>query len=282
MVLTTVGILASLALQQVDTTVTIQPGGRLEVDNFDGTVEISTWTRNAVRVQAAPSSRTEVEVESGGGVVQVHSMSRHGPGDVNYRITVPAAIDVSVNGHSGDVKVDGTTGEISVETVEGSITARGGGGFVSLRSVEGDISLSKSKARAELNSVEGAIKVTDLVGELSAQTVDGEIVLDGVDSPGIEATTVDGDITFTGALRDGGRYRFNSHDGNIRVTVPRVNGALSVSTFDGDFESDFPLTLTGTRSSQRLNFTMGTGNVRLELESFDGNITLRKAGSTKP
>jgi DUF4097 and DUF4098 domain-containing protein YvlB len=122
----------------------------------------------------------------------------------------------------------------------------------------------------------------ELVGELSAQTVDGEIVLDGVDSPGIEATTVDGDIAFTGALRDGGRYRFNSHDGNIRVTVPRVNGALLVSTFDGDFESDFPLTLTGTRSSQRLNFTMGTGNVRLELESFDGNIALRKAGSTKP
>lgn len=278
MVLTTVGILAALALQQVDTTVTIERGGRLEVDNFDGTVEITTWNKNAVRVQATPSRRTDVEVESGGGVVQVHSMGRHGPGDVDYRITVPAAIDVSVNGHSGDVKIDGPTGEISVETVEGSITARGGGGFVSLRSVEGDITLTKSKARAELNSVEGVIRVTDLVGELSAQTVDGEIVLEGVDSPNIQATTVDGDISFRGTLKDGGRYRLNSHDGSISVTVPQVNGTLVVSTFDGGFESDFPLTLTGTRSSQRLNFTMGTGNARLELESFDGSITLHKAG----
>jgi len=278
MVLTTLGILASLALQQVDTTVTIQPGGRLEVDNFDGTVEIRTWTRNAVRVQATPSHRSEVEVESGGGVVQVRSMGHRGPGSVSYRITVPAAIDVSVNGHSGDVSVDGPTGEISVETVEGSITARGGGRYVSLRSVEGDITLAKSKARADLNSVEGAIKVTDLTGELSAQTVDGEIVLEGVDSPNIEATTVDGDISFRGAFKDGGRYRFNSHDGSITVTVPQVNGTVLVSTFDGGFESDFPLTLTGTRSSQRLNFTLGTGNVRLELESFDGSITLRKAG----
>ena len=281
MVLTTVGILAALALQQVDTTVTIERGGRLEVDNFDGTVEITTWSKNAVRVQANPSRRTEVEVESGGGVVQVHSMGHRGPGNVDYRITVPAAIDVSVNGHSGDVKVDGPTGEISVETVEGSITARGGGGFVSLRSVEGDITLTKSKARAELNSVEGVIRVIDLVGELSAQTVDGEIVLDGVDGPSVQATTVDGDISFRGTLKDGGRYRFNSHDGSITVTVPQVNGTLLVSTFDGGFESDFPLTLTGTRSSQRLNFTLGSGNVRLELESFDGSINLRRAGSQK-
>jgi hypothetical protein len=57
-----------------------------------------------------------------------------------------------------------------------------------------------------------------------------------------------------------------------------VNGTLVVSTFDGGFESDFPLTLTGTRSSQRLSFTMGAGNARLELESFDGSITLHKAG----
>ena len=36
----------------VDTVITVQPGGRLEVENFQGSVTIGTWDRNAVRVVA--------------------------------------------------------------------------------------------------------------------------------------------------------------------------------------------------------------------------------------
>ena len=39
----------------VDTVITVQPGGRLEVENFQGSVTIGTWDRNAVRVARSAS-----------------------------------------------------------------------------------------------------------------------------------------------------------------------------------------------------------------------------------
>jgi DUF4097 and DUF4098 domain-containing protein YvlB len=283
MLVTTLGILAALVLPQTDTdtTVTIRPGGRLELDNFEGRVEITTWSRNAVRIQATPEDRSDVEVESDGAVVHISSSGRRGPGTVNYRITVPAAIDVTVSGHGGDVRIDGPTGEISVETIEGNIAVRGGGRLVALHSVEGDITLSGARGRIELNSVDGAIKVTGVSGELVAQTVDGEIDLQDIESGSVEATTVDGDVAFRGTLKDAGRYRLNTHDGDVTVTVPQVNATVSVSTFSGDFDSDFPLVLNNTRGSRRFTFTLGSGSARLELESFDGSIALRRSGATK-
>ena len=61
------GALTALALlQQVDTTVPAQQGQRLVVDGYAGEIDVKTWGRNAVRVEADPTSRTSVQVVSGG------------------------------------------------------------------------------------------------------------------------------------------------------------------------------------------------------------------------
>ena len=271
-------VLTTLALQQTDTTVTVRPGGRLELDNFEGSITITVWNRNAVRVEASHGSRDEVEVEVSGPVVTVRGTGRHGSASVDYRITVPAAMDLSLSGQSGDITVEGTTGEVSVETVEGNITVQGGSGFISLHSVEGEIRLERASGRIDLNSVDGDITLADAAGEIRAETVDGEIELTRIDSPEVEARTVDGNISYEGKIREKGRYRFASHDGDVSIAVPELNAAVSVSTFSGEFESDFPVTLSSTKPGRRLSFTLGAGSARLELESFDGTIRIRKVG----
>ena len=118
-----VGLLASLALQQTDTTVSVGAAPRLELDNFAGTVTITAWNRSEVSVRATHGRRDEVEVETSGNVVSVRASGRRGPPDnVDYEITVPLAASVTISGQSGEVSVEGTRGEVSVETVEGNIT----------------------------------------------------------------------------------------------------------------------------------------------------------------
>jgi DUF4097 and DUF4098 domain-containing protein YvlB len=106
--------------------------------------------------------------------------------------------------------------------------------------------------------------------------VDGRITLDGVRSDDVRAATVDGDIDFAGEVRPGGRYALTSHDGNVTVTAPAIDADVSVSTYDGDFVSDFPVTLARVSERRRMGFTLGKGGARLELESFDGTVALRK------
>ena len=125
---------------------------------------------------------------------------------------------------------------------------------------------------------EGEIRITDASADIIAETVDGEIVLDRIESRSVEANTVDGDIHYDGAIKDNGRYRFATHDGNLTVSVPeRANVTVAVASFDGDFDASFPVQITETRK-RRFSFTIGSGSARLELESFDGDIQLRRPG----
>jgi DUF4097 and DUF4098 domain-containing protein YvlB len=47
---------------------------------------------------------------------------------------------------------------------------------------------------------------------------------------------------------------------------------------NGGIETDFPLTVKGKWVGRRLDGTIGAGGRRLELETVNGSITLRKAG----
>lgn len=271
-------LLAAAPMQDTDTTVTVRAGSRLSLENHEGDITIGTWSRNVIRVQATHDEDTQVEVQNRGGGVYIRARGRGGNSEVSYRLTVPDRMNLEISSQEGDIRIDNTMGEVSVSTTEGAITLTGGRGRVNLNSVEGDITVTGAEGKINLNTVDGAITLRNGVGDLSLSTVDGEILIEGTDAWNLEANSVDGAVTFDGSMRENGRYVIKSHDGDVTVRVPSINAAVSVSTFSGEFESDFPVTLTGRTLRQRLDFTLGTGSSRLELESFDGTVSLRKGG----
>jgi hypothetical protein len=54
---------------------------------------------------------------------------------------------------------------------------------------------------------------------------------------------------------------------------------VAVSTFSGEFESEFPVPIRGTRKGKGFNFTLGGGSAQVTLESFQGTIQLVRPGS---
>ena len=277
--LTTLATLAALALtQQTDTTVPVRAGARLEINNFGGEIAVKTWTRNAVRVVAEHSSRDRISVDASELVVRVKSEGRRGPSQIDYAVTVPAWMALSLSGVYTDIKVDGAQNEITAETVQGEITVLGGAGNVSLKSVMGAVTLEKARGRIALSSVNEEVRATDVSGDLTAETVNGDVTLTQIESANAEANTVNGDITYDGTIKDGGRYRFGTHDGDVRVSVPeKANVTVSVSTFNGEFSSCFPVQLN-KKTKHRFDFSIGSGSARLELESFGGDIRICRPG----
>jgi DUF4097 and DUF4098 domain-containing protein YvlB len=117
-------------------------------------------------------------------------------------------------------------------------------------------------------------------GDLAVQTVNGDVSLAAITSGSVEASTVNGDITFDGAIQNGGRYELSTHQGDIAITMPETaNATVSVNTFNGSFESDYPVTLTGKNQRRKFSFTIGNGSARVDLESFGGDIRLARPGS---
>ena len=76
---------------QTDQTVPATRGARLTVNNFAGEVNIRTWERDALRVQAVHSARTKVSIQTTPSGMSLNASGSMGPpGAVDYTITAPA------------------------------------------------------------------------------------------------------------------------------------------------------------------------------------------------
>lgn len=279
-----VGVMSALALvQQTDTTFAVQPGARLQLNTQGGEVVVRTWNRDQVRVQAEHSSRTRVAIEKSGSVVSVRSRGQYGPGGiVDYELTVPASLALDLAGLHSDVTVEGSRGEVTVRTVEGDVRVQGGRGRVSLQSVNGVVSLEGAEGRIEVKSVSDDVRIRNVSGDLVAETVSGDVEMRGVQSSNVAAGTVSGDVLYAGTIRDSGRYSFTTHSGDVVLDVPdSVNATVSVATLSGELRSRLKAVIPPGRQGRRINFTLGSGSARVELESFSGDILIGPNTSRK-
>jgi DUF4097 and DUF4098 domain-containing protein YvlB len=268
-------------LQQIDSTVPVERGQRLEVNAFAGEIAVSVWNRDAVRVEADAEGRTGVEIDRNATTVSIRTSGRRGPpSHTDLRITAPAWMPLDLSGVNTEITVAGTRAAISAETVQGDVSAQGGEGIVSLRSVQGGVSLRGAKGRLEVHSVNADVAVSASAGEVTAETVNGDVTLERVDATSVTATSLNGDVLYDGPIRNNGRYALSTHNGDVTVTVAEgTSASVSVSTFNGEFASAFPVTLTESRKGKRFSFTIGSGSAQVTLESFQGTIELVRPGT---
>ncbi len=270
--------------QTLDTTVSVRAGARLELQNISGTVQIRGARRQDVRIHAS-YDRARIEIDASPTHVEIRTVPRHGMGDVDYTIEVPVEMGLTVNAVQSDIDVRDACGEAELQSVQGEVTLACARGIVSAQSVSGDVTVSDVRGRLEASTVSGDLSVTNARADLTARSVSGDITLDRVDGQDVNVESVAGDIAFGGPIHDGGRYRFQSHSGDLTIRPDgALNATVEVSTFSGDLESDYPVTLTpgggrGGVSPREFEFTIGTGNARLSLGSFSGTIYLRRGGA---
>ena len=270
--------------EKTDQTLDVAKGTRLVLQNNAGEVTVRSWDREQVRVQASHSNRERVDIQTADTTLRIRGRATRGPANIiDYQITVPRWMAVNLSGTYLESTIEGTTAEVTVETVHGNVRVVGGSGAVVVRSVEGVITVDKAAGKVQATTVNEGIRLSNVSGDVSAETTNGDIVIENAQTTSLEVSTVNGDITFNGTMRDTGAYRLTTHGGDIRVGLGGVtNATVFVRTFQGDFAADFPIQLPeGQREregSKRFNFTLGSGSARIELQSFNGDIVLaRKA-----
>ncbi|TFG53398.1 MAG: hypothetical protein E4H37_03280 [Gemmatimonadales bacterium] len=127
-------------------------------------------------------------------------------------------------------------------------------------------------------TVNGDVDATGLTADTDVSTVNGEVE---VRTEGeAEASTVNGSIRATmGKATWSGTVEFHTVNGSIEVTLPSdFSAEVRAGTVNGDISTDFPLTVTGRFGPRRVSGTVGGGGRKLELETVNGDISLRKGG----
>lgn len=262
-------------LPAADTVLPADRGTRLEIEALRGRVQVETWAQAAVRIQTRAGVRADIG--RSGSLIRVRpERTRRGSQDADFTIQVPSWMDVRIHGQQLDVSVRGAGNDVSVETIGGDIVVEGAG-RVDVRTIQGAVTVRGVDGPVEIWSVNQGVTLSDIGGDISVETTNGAISLRGIRASGARATTVNGSIVYEGAIRENGRYAFTTHNGPISVHIAeRANAMISAATYNGSFQSDFPVRLTGTSRDRQYHFTLGSGSARVELESFNGDIRLRR------
>ena len=270
---------------QTDQTVPVSRGTRLQVNNFAGEVIVRTWEKDTLRVVARHRSGTRVSVRPEPSAVAVSSSTSSGPpGSVDYEISAPAWMPVRVEGTYAFISVEGSQADIAAENVRGDIVIKGGTGTVTARSIEGEVLVEGARGKITVNGVNEGVRVIDATGDILAETTNGDIALSRIESASVEATTVNGDITFEGRIPERGRYRFASHNGDIILMLEETaNATITARSYQGDFRSALPVKgppAGEVRGGRRVAYTLGSGRADIEVETFSGDIRIRRPGET--
>ena len=270
--------------QDLDTTIAVRSGARFELNSVSGSIKIQNWSRPQIRV-VAETDGARVDLDASASGVAVRTVPRRGEGDVDFTVTVPVNTPLEVHAISADVTVSDVCGEASLGSISGGVTLRCANGDVQVESVSGDVQASDVRGHLDINSTSGDVEVQGVRGDVSARSVSGDVSLDRVDGQDVRAETVRGDIGFSGPVHDGGRYGFHSHSGDVTVRPDGdLSASISISTFSGDVESDWPMTINpggGPVRPREWEFTIGAGGAKLTLESFSGTIYLRRGGASR-
>ena len=150
--------------------------------------------------------------------------------DVDYTVHVPAGAAVSVRSVSGNIELTGLKGEARLETVSGSVTTTNSRQLARVKSVSGDVSVSEGSSGdvLSLGTVSGNLTVRRLKARtLEVQTISGDLSLTDAVCDRVQAKTMSGDLQFGGPLAKAGRYEFNSHSGDVRLSLQGPSGSRS-------------------------------------------------------
>jgi DUF4097 and DUF4098 domain-containing protein YvlB len=218
----------------------ISSEGRIELDNINGPVHISSWDRNEVKVDAVKYADTKerldeakIEIDAGKDYVSIQTKypdhdhtwnwgSHNNPASVEYTLTVPRT-----------ARLD------EIKLINGSLDVTGMSGEVRASCINGRLEASDLSGRAELSTVNG--RLVAKFGQLSGQSIELNSVNGSVDltipsdsNAEIEANTVSGGIDNDFGLHVS-RHSFVGHNlraqlggGGTRIKVSNVNGRVEI------------------------------------------------------
>lgn len=263
---------------RIDTVLSLSRNGAVEIVLHSGEIIVTGSSGNTVKVRGT-SERGQLRIDATTSHIEIGARTERGRlGETHLEISVPEGTRLTVTGNSTDVSVRGVKGEVEVATTNGNVVIDNATSRVDFESVSGDVQISRVQGDLRGEAMSGEVDVTDVIGDVDLESVSGDVTLRNVRSKYVRAESVSGDIEFEGQTETTGRYDFASHSGDVRLVLPAALGAMiSVETFSGTIDSDFPITLKpGQRHGKQFEFQVGDGGARIDATSFSGGIYIQR------
>jgi len=269
-------------------TAQLNPGGRLEVETRNGSVEVVAWDRDRVEVSGTKYAdsrerlrQVQVAMDSSPNRLRIHTQ---GPDTFNghygakYVIHVPTrtVVDtietsngaVHLEGLEGKARVRTSNGAIRVSRLEGDLDAHTSNGRIEITGLKGAAMIRTSNGSVQMDEVRGALDVATSNGSVKARVADPE-----AHKP-IRVETSNGSVELAFDQLRENPVRVRTSNSSITMRLPvNANAQLSASTSHGTVKSE--LEMDATRNDKtHLEAKLGSGGPPVSLSTSNGSIKL--------
>jgi hypothetical protein len=269
----------------------LQPGGRLSVENFNGSIEISGWDQNTVDISGTKYARTpelrdslKIEVDHTADAVYVRTVrpsDRRGNMGAKYIIKVPRRTQLdritSSNGGIRTLDIEGSArlktsnGGVRAENVKGNLDAQTSNGGIDVQGLEGSVSVRTTNGRVHAEDVRGSIEAATSNGGIHVRLAKPES-----GSP-IKLQTSNGGIELTLETVNQNEIRASTSNGGITLHLPgNLAADLIANTSNSSISTDFEVQARGSISKNHLEGKIGAGGPTIDLSTSNGSIRLLK------
>ena len=267
----------------------LKAGGRLSVEGFNGSVEVSVWDQETVDISGTRYARSleetrdlKIEVDHNADSVSIRAI-RPSPRRGNYgaRFAIKAPRGVVLE---------------RVTTSNGAIRASDGAGPARLKTSNGHVEVRRLKGSLNAETSNGPVELQDIDGAVDVRTSNGHIRAEGIRGA-LDATTSNSNIHATLEKVDGA-VRVQSSNGGIDLSLPpntqsavrahtsnsgitlhlpgEVNARLSAGTSNASISTDFEMRMRGEISKHHIEGAIGNGGPLIDLSTSNGQIRIMK------
>lgn len=235
-------------------------GVDLQVETFDGSIQVRAWDQSVVRVEVEKRAATEQEAgqlevrfTQEGNTIRVEAPSPRvtrrefgidvATRAVSFTVNVPARTQVRLHSGDGSILLDGTTGAVTTRTGDGNVRISRVDGPVDAETGDGNVSIDGRLQGLRVVTGDGPVSVDASAGsavsaDWSISTGDGPVTFSGAGlNAEVDATTGDGRIRVDGALvserdRDADRdaWRGRIGDGGGAIRIHTGDGPVQISS----------------------------------------------------
>lgn len=253
----------------------VASGGAVTITNNAGSVGLKAGSGHQLVVAyAAQSNKMEVDQTStndhGRIEITAHALPDQKPtadeSRVDFEISVPAGVSVTVNTATATITAENLSGDISLSSDTGLITAH-----------------DLAKSNVQVRTVTGGVSLSNLIGShVDVISSAGAVKLSNVNGPKVKVGTGSGNITYTGDCSGMGNYVLTTHSGAIDMSLPQAASVdITARSVSGDVQNDFPLsqkshTSFTPQAGRSFAGTSNSGASSVQLQSFSGKIRVKK------
>ena len=254
--------------QDHDDTFTVDGPPQLEVDNFNGRVEVSGGGPEGsvrVRTEIRNPDRTDYRLCHDGNTIRVEP-NRKGKLGIFHFIRMDRGNHIKVTIQTNpEVSIHTSNGRVELKNVEGTVNLHTSNGRITLADVKGEIEAHTSNSRIEAINVKGAVDLRTSNGKATIQESAGLFT----------AVTDNGSVQFDGEFESAGVNRYKTSNCSVKV---RLGGEpslkLEASTSNGSAQCSQPLVQHGLSGKNHLIGTIGAGDASLTLQTSNGSISV--------